>query len=130
MMYLSEKRADAAHLKHEPLNGFELSGDESRKQAPGLPCEIHENGTGFEQGVRLSLGTLLIDDRGNLAVGIERHELRFELIPFADIDRMRFVRQRTFFEHDGDLAAIRRRPRVQIYQDDLRLMVRREARGE
>jgi len=41
-------------------------------------------------------------------------------IAFPDIDRMRNIGQRTLLEHDGNLAPVGRRPRVQIDQDHLR----------
>jgi hypothetical protein len=62
---------------------------------------------------------LLIDDRGDFAVRVDGHELGLELISLADIDGMRNIGQRALFEHDGDLAAVGRRPGVQVDQDSL-----------
>jgi hypothetical protein len=88
--------------------------------------QVQQNRAGLEQADRLTAWTVGIDDGGNLAVGIERRELRRVAFALHDVDQMRFVRQTGFFEHDRNLDAVGRVQRIKL---DTFRMLRRPARG-
>src|SRR5215471_15082032 len=55
-----------------------------------------------------------VDDRRNTVVGADLEELGLELLVLADVDRVRGVGQAHLFQHDGSLAAVGRRPGVEV----------------
>jgi hypothetical protein len=55
-----------------------------------------------------------LDDSGNLVVQAELEEFRLLLLAFGDVHREHLVRQPHLFQRDGDLAAVRRIPRMQF----------------
>src|SRR5580704_17416756 len=57
---------------------------------------------------------VVIDNRGNLAVRANLYELRLELLLLANVHGMDRVLEPALLEHDRGLAAIRRRPGVEI----------------
>ena len=105
-----EHRADAAHLPHQPFHGLPVAGPVLGPELSGLLREIHQDRAGFEQ--RLSV--VAVDDRGDAVVGADLQEFRLELVALADVDGVRGVLQAALLQHDGDLAAVGRRPRVEI----------------
>ena len=56
----------------------------------------------------------MVDDRWDLAVGIDGQELRRELLAARDVDPDHLIWQRDFLEHDGDLAPVRRCPGIKV----------------
>ncbi len=46
----------------------------------------------FEQGQRLAAGAVGIEDRADLAVGIQRQKFPRVLVALVEIDEMRFIR--------------------------------------
>ncbi len=69
---LTEHRANAAHLEHEPLNSLVAGGRIPRQELAALLGEIDQDRTGFKQRQRLPPRTVGIEDGRDLAVGIER----------------------------------------------------------
>ena len=123
VMHLAEHRSDAAHLKHQPLNRLEAFRLLLWQKAAGFVRQVQQDGAGLEQGIRLAVRTVAIDNRGDLAVRVDGNKARRELLAFADINRVRGVGQRQFLQQDRHLAAVRRAPRVQIDQRRLRMDV-------
>src|SRR5690606_9644827 len=78
--HLTEHGPDAPDLKHEPLNRLVARVRVARQETTRLLGQINENGAGLEQRQRTAARAVRIDDRGDLAVRIERHELRRLLI--------------------------------------------------
>src|SRR4029078_1694340 len=72
--------------------------------------EIHQDRAGLEQAEII----VAIDDRGDAVVRADLEEIRRELLVLADVDRMHGVGEANFFQHDGSLAAVRRRPGVKV----------------
>src|SRR6185437_13981286 len=85
-----------------------------RRQLAGLVGEIDQDGAALEEAHRLAAGTVGIDDRRDLAVRIERHELRRLVLVLADVDEMRLVGQADLLEHDRHLHPVRRRQAVEL----------------
>ena len=81
-----------------------------RHQLAGLVGEIDQDRAGLEQ----RHAVVAVDDGGDAVVRADLQELRLELLVLVDVDRMRRVGQPELLEHDGDLAAVRRRPGVEI----------------
>ena len=111
-MRLAEHRPDAAHLEHQPLERAIAAAQVGRQEAPGLGSEVEQDRARFEQRDRLAVGAVGIDDRRDLVVRADRQELGCELRAGADVDRNRAIGQAAFLEHDVDLVAIGRRPRI------------------
>src|SRR5262249_37392779 len=57
---------------------------------------------------------VVVDDGRDLLVGGDRGEAGVELLPGTEVDREHGVREARLLEHDGGLAPVRRRPRVEI----------------
>src|SRR2546428_4202499 len=81
-----------------------------REDPPRLLGEVDEDGARLEERE----AGLAVDDRRDLAVRAERDELGPELLARADVDGVDGVLEAAFLEHDGDLAAVRRRPSVEV----------------
>src|ERR1043166_976013 len=60
------------------------------------------------------IAVVLVDDGRDAVVGADLEKVGLELLVLADVDRMRGIRQAHLFQHDGSLAAVRRRPGVEI----------------
>ena len=73
---LAEHRSDDGHLEEHPLDGLVAARRIGRHQLAGLVGEIEQDRAGFEQAERLAAGSVRIDDRGDLAVRVERQEFR------------------------------------------------------
>jgi len=67
---LAEHWADAAHLKHQPLDRFEAFGFLLWQETPGFVREIQENRAGFEQRISLASGPSLSTIAGILLFGL------------------------------------------------------------
>ena len=89
---LPEHRPDERHLEEHPLDRLPAARRIGRDEAAGLLGEVEQDRARFEQRERLAARPVGIDDRRNLAVGIERQEFRRALLALADVDRMRLVR--------------------------------------
>ena len=114
-MGLAEHRPDAAHLPHQPLHGDgALAGAGGIQFAAGLFRQINQDGAGLEHVERLTARPVRIDDAGNLVVGADFQEFGVVLFALADIDLVDVVIESQFFQHDGDLAAVRRAPSIQV----------------
>ena len=98
-MNLAEYWARASHLEHQPLHRLVTRASFSGEEAAVFFREIKEDGTGFEQIERFAVGSVMIDDRGNFAIGIQFNERVRMLFTLADIDRMCPVFQAQFLEH-------------------------------
>jgi hypothetical protein len=108
-MRLAEHRSDAAHLHHQPLDGLPAALTAAAQRAR-LVREIEQDRARLHQRE----AGIVIDDRGNLVVRAHAQELSAELLVRIDVDCDHAIRQPDFLEHDRDLAAVRRRPRVEI----------------
>ena len=74
MVHLTEDRSDTPHLKHQPLDDLVAGRQFRRHELSRLLGQIHEDGTGLEHGIRLTVGTVLIDDGRDLGVRIDGDE--------------------------------------------------------
>jgi hypothetical protein len=78
-----------------------------RDQLAGLLRQIDQDRAGFEQPHGLAAGPVGIDDRRDAVIGVERQELRLELLALADVDRDHLVGQAEFLERDVHLVTVR-----------------------
>ena len=112
VMGLSEHRADAAHLEHQPLQHFVSRGDRFGHEAASLGSEVDEDRARFEQRKRLAFGSVGVDDGRDLVVRADREEFGLELVAGADVHWNHPVRQATLFEHDVNLVSVGCGPRI------------------
>ena len=110
VMHLAEHRAGAAHLPHQPFEHAIMRFACFRQKLAGLVGEIDEDRAGFHQAD----AGVAIDDRGDAIIRADLQKFRLELLVLADVDRMHRVRQLHLLERDGGLAAVGRRPGVEI----------------
>src|SRR6185437_5587446 len=89
---LAEHRPDAAHLEMYPLDGLVSARSVGRQQLTGFLGEILQDRPGFEQPERYAGRPIRIDDRRDLAIRIERQELRRLLVILVEIDEVHLVR--------------------------------------
>ena len=129
MMRLPQHRPEAAHLPHQPLHRVVARHTRGRQELRRLVGEVDQNGPGLEEAVRLAARTVGIEDRGNAVVGADAQELRLVLFALRDVDLVDAVRQPAFLEHDGNLAAVRRAPRMQFDHLSLLPLVSRNGSG-
>ncbi len=85
-----------------------------RQKLAGLLREIDQDRARFEQAYGLAARAVRIDDRRNAVVGGDLQELRLELLALGDVDLVHAVGQPALFQHDGNLAAVGRAPRVKF----------------
>src|SRR5712675_678604 len=111
---LTEHRSDPAHLEVHPLDGLVSARRIVRQQLSGFLGEILQDRPGFEQPKRLAAGPVRIDDRGDLAVRVQRQEFRRLLVVLVEVDKMHFVRQPDLLQHDRYLDAVWRRKRIEL----------------
>src|SRR5690349_2261444 len=97
---LPEHRPHAPHLEHQPLDGLVALCPVPREELPALVGEVDEDRPRLEQRQRLAAGAVGIDDCRDLAVRVERLELRRQLILAVEADEVRLVRKRGLFEQD------------------------------
>ena len=119
MVHLADHRPDAAHLPHQPLHDEPVAVLVLGYELAGLVGEIEQDGAGLEQRAAV----VAVDDRGDAVVGADLQEVGLELLVLGDVDRMCGIVEPALLEHDGDLAAVGRRPRVEI--DHLGVLMRR-----
>src|SRR5665213_1226042 len=86
---LAEDRPDPRHLEEYPFHGLVALRRVFRHQLAGLFGEIDQDRAGLEKADGLAARTVGIDDRRNLAVGVQRLELRREGLVFHDVDAVR-----------------------------------------
>jgi hypothetical protein len=103
-----------AHLEHQPLQGHVFVSVRLRQEFAGLRREIDQDRARFHHGDRLSFGAFGIDDRGDLAVGIDREVIGTKLLARPDVDLVEVVGKATFFQHDRDLAPVGRAPGIEF----------------
>ncbi len=109
-MHLADHRADAAHLPHQPFHRLPVRRRLLGPELAGLLGEIHQDRARLEQ----RSAVVAVDDGGDAVVGADLEEIGLELLVLGDVDRVRGVIQAALLQHDGDLAAVGRRPRVKI----------------
>src|SRR4029077_8934848 len=76
--------------------------------------EVEEDRTRFEQWQRPTARPRWIDDRRDLAVGVECEELGRELVIGVEINEVRLVEEPRLLEHHRHLHAVRCRQRVEL----------------
>src|SRR6267142_500585 len=113
---LPEHRPDVPHLEHHPLHYLPAIAHVLRQKPAGLGGEVEQHRARLGERERLAAGTALVDHRGDLVVGRDRQELGLELVARADVDRVHAVFEPGLLEHDVDLVAVGRRPRIEIDQ--------------
>src|ERR1044071_8210886 len=113
---LPQHRPDVPHLEHHPLHHLPPLAHVRGQKLAGLGGEVEQHRAGLGERERLAAGTALVDHRGNLVVGRDREEVGLELLAGADVDRVYAVFEPGLLEHDVDLVAVRRRPRVKVDQ--------------
>jgi len=109
---LAEERADASHLEHQPLQ--HLVAVCLGQQLAGLFRKIDQDRTGFEQGERLAVRSMRVDDRGDLVVGIQRKEFGRQLVIRREVHQMRLTGQAGFLKRDRHLDPVRGGERVKL----------------
>src|SRR5216684_8984367 len=114
MMHLPRDRPKTAHLPHQPFIYQDAPRERFGQELAGLLAEIEQDRAGFEHADALAVGTVGIDDRGDLVVRADRQEFGRHLLALGDVDREYLVRQPHFLQRDTDLAAVRRVPGVQF----------------
>src|SRR5262249_723627 len=97
----------------QPLQRRRTRAHILREEASGLLREMDEDRAGLEDRERAARD-VVVDDRRDLLVGIERGEGRSHLLLLPEIDRDHPVLEAGLLEHDGDLPAVGRGPRVEI----------------
>ena len=110
VMHLAEHRAGTAHLPHQPLDDAIARVARFRQQLAGLVGEIDQDHARLHQRDVV----LAVDDRRDSIVWRDLQKVGCELLVFRDVDGVHRIGQTEFFQCDGDLAAIRRRPSVEI----------------
>src|SRR5688500_5795184 len=111
---LPEYRADVAHLEHGPLHHLPALAQVLRQETAGLGRQVEQHRARLGERERLAVRALGIDHRRHLVVRRDLEELGLELVTLADVDRDHAVGRAGFLEHDVDLVAVRRWPRVQV----------------
>jgi hypothetical protein len=96
------------------LQGFIAQRQIVGQQLAALGGQIDQDCAGFP-GPVAGRWAMRVDDGGNLVVRVEREEFRRQLVIAIEADQMGFVRQAQLFQCDGNLDAIGRRQRVQLY---------------
>src|SRR5712672_2294612 len=114
MMDLPRHRPKTAHLPHQPFIYRDALRERFGQEFSGLLAEIEQDRAGFEHADAIAIGTVRIDDRGDLVVRTDRQEFGCHLLDLGDVDREYLVRQPHFLQRDTDLAAVRRVPGVQF----------------
>ncbi len=114
MVHLAEHRPDVAHLEHQPLQRQVFTTVGLRQESAGLRREIDQDRARFHHRDRLSVGAFGVDDRGNLAVGIDRNVIGSELVARPDVDLVEVVGKAAFLQHHGNLAPVGRAPGIQF----------------
>jgi hypothetical protein len=111
-MRLSQNRPEAAHLPHQPLHDLGPFCDIGRQEPAAAFGQIDHDRTGFENRQARVVTRVVIDDGRDLVVGRYLQKFGRMLLVVADIDRDNLVGQVELFEHDGNLAAVRRAPGI------------------
>jgi len=109
---LAQHRPQAADLPVQPFQHLVALRAGGRQQLAGLLGQVGEDGAALENAHRLAV-RVGVDDGGNLVVGRDGEEGRLELRILAEVDGLYGVRNAQLFEHDGNLAAVRRGPGVE-----------------
>src|SRR5262245_6565074 len=125
---LAEHRPDVAHLEHGPLHHLPALAQVLGQEAAGLRREVEQHRARLGERERLAVRAVGVDHRRHLVVRRDLEEIRLELVADADVDRDHAVRRAGLLEHDVDLVAVGRRPRVEInhgaHSSELMTMVR------
>src|SRR3546814_2767992 len=109
MMRLTLHRTKARHLPHEPLLSLAAAARVFRKQPAALFGEIEQDRAALEHRQRRAAAYgLMVDDRGQAAVGVDPPIFGGQMIALEHVHREQLVRKPGFFEHDRNLVAVRR----------------------
>ena len=114
MTALTEHRAHATDLKHQPLQHDVLRPHFARHELPGLFRQILQDRTGFENRKRLAAGAIAIDDGGDLVIRVDLEKARLELLATQNIDGLEPIAKARLFQHDRHLVAIGCGPIIKI----------------
>src|SRR5690242_21873406 len=104
MMQLSEHWPHSRHLENRPLDREKSRVARLRQQQAGFFGEVYEDGSGFKQDERPTIGSVMINNRGNFSVGIDPQKLHRILLPASKIDRNDTVWKTAFLQHQGNLG--------------------------
>ena len=100
VVVLTEHGANPTHLPHKPLVDDAALAVVLPVELATLLREVDQDRPAFEQGQRLAVRTIVIDNCGNAVVRGNGEELWPVLLALADVDRMGSVFQPGFFEHN------------------------------
>jgi hypothetical protein len=114
MVCLAGNRPEVADLPVEPFFYRHAGALFLRIKSAGLAPEVLQNRARLEHRDRLAVRSSRVDDGRDAVVGRDRQKVRFELRALGDVHRNDIVGQPAFFQHDGNLPAVRRRPEVEI----------------
>src|SRR3546814_12451576 len=109
MMGLTLHRTKARHLPHEPLLSLAAAARVVRKQPAALFGEIKQDRAALEHRQRRAAAYgLMVDDRGQAAVGVDPPIFGRQMIALEHVKREQLLRKPDLFEHDRDLVSVRR----------------------
>ena len=104
MSRLTQRRSLPRHLPHQPAECLRSGTGGLRQQRAALFGNIDQNGAGFEQRQRIAaVRRRMIDDAGNLAVGVDRQIGGRELLALENVQRPAFIDEAEFLQCDQDL---------------------------
>src|SRR5262249_28277648 len=109
-----------SHLPDYPLRDLVFAAHILRPEPPFLFGEIHHDGAGFENADRCAATLrVVVDQYRHAVVGIDLQKVGLELVAPPDIAGDEIVIETQFFEQNGDLFPVGRRPKMQIEHREL-----------
>ena len=85
-MRLTEHRPDAAHLEHQPLQGFVLAALGRRQKPAGLARQVEKNRARLEKRHRFAVRPIGIDDGRDFRIWVDGHKFGGQLLALCDVD--------------------------------------------
>mmetsp|Transcript_9583 Transcript_9583/g.28614 ORF Transcript_9583/g.28614 Transcript_9583/m.28614 type:complete len:334 (-) Transcript_9583:157-1158(-) len=129
LVKVSESAAEirtGAHLPHEPVHALGALATVGRQEFSLAFGQVEQNGRGFPYRERVGVVLVLvlggggggcnriIQQRGDLRVGIDVHKGRSELLQLENVDEPGVVLQTEFLEQYSDLLAVGSPERVEL----------------
>ncbi len=112
--HLAEHRPHRRHLEEHPGDGLVAPRRVGWDQPAGLVGQVEQDGAGLEQAERLPARPIGIDDRRDLAVGVQGREFGAGSPGLAEGDGVRLIGQPQLFQRDGDLHSVGRGDGVEL----------------
>src|SRR5262245_30986826 len=106
--------AEVRHLPEEPLLNFQARALLRWVELARLAPKILQDGARLEDGDRLTVWTVEVDDGGHPIVWRNGQKFGLELVAFTDVDGLDRVGDARLLAHDGDLVPVGRGPVVEL----------------